>query len=107
MTSKNGTEKAEYSSSTEIPTSPLSPAASQPVPYAEHGPLIDHNIPQDDAIQAEPDLAWSRIRRFFREPFSEFMGVFIILMFGDGSVAQVVLSRGTKGSYQSINWGWG
>ena len=28
-------------------------------------------------------------------------------MFGDGVVAQVVLSGGTKGDYQSISWGWG
>lgn len=28
-------------------------------------------------------------------------------MFGDGVVAQVVLSGGEKGSYQSISWGWG
>lgn len=28
-------------------------------------------------------------------------------MFGDGVVAQVVLSEGKKGDYQSITWGWG
>ena len=28
-------------------------------------------------------------------------------MFGDGVVAQVVLSKGEKGDYQSISWGWG
>lgn len=28
-------------------------------------------------------------------------------MFGDGVVAQVVLSEGKKGDYQSISWGWG
>jgi aquaglyceroporin related protein len=52
--------------------------------YAEHGPGIDHNIPQDDVIPAEPELAWSRIRRIMREPFSEFFGVFILVLFGDG-----------------------
>jgi len=76
-------------------------------PHAEHGPLIDHKIPQADAIEAEPDLLWSRIRRYFRDPFSEFFGVFILILFGDGVVAQVVLSSGTKGDYQSISWGWG
>jgi aquaglyceroporin related protein, other eukaryote len=75
--------------------------------HAEHGPLIDHKIPQADAVQAEPDLLWSRIRRTMREPFSEFFGVFILILFGDGVVAQVVLSKGTKGDYQSISWGWG
>lgn len=27
--------------------------------------------------------------------------------FGNGSIAQVVLSGGDKGDWQSINWGWG
>ncbi|KIW25191.1 uncharacterized protein PV07_08390 [Cladophialophora immunda] len=80
----------------------------QDVPaFAEHGPLVDHKIPQADAVQQEPDLAWSRIRHFLREPLSEFFGVFILILFGDGVVAQVVLSGGTKGDYQSISWGWG
>jgi aquaglyceroporin related protein len=69
--------------------------------------LIDHKIPQDEAVQAEPDLLWSRIRHTIREPLSEFFGVFILILFGDGVVAQVVLSHGTKGDYQSISWGWG
>ncbi|ETI24730.1 hypothetical protein G647_04100 [Cladophialophora carrionii CBS 160.54] len=75
--------------------------------YAEHGPLVDHKVPQEDVVESEPDLAWSRIRHYMREPFSEFMGTFILIMFGDGVVAQVVLSNGTKGDYQSISWGWG
>lgn len=81
--------------------------ATSAVPHAEHGPVIDHKIPQDHVVQAQPDLAWSRIRHTLREPFSEFFGTFILIMFGDGVVAQVVLSGGTKGNYQSINWGWG
>ena len=44
----------------------------QPAPHAEHGPVIDHKIPQEDAIQASPDLTWSRIRRYLREPLAEF-----------------------------------
>lgn len=82
-------------------------ATSANVPHAEHGPVIDHKIPQDNVVQAQPDLAWSRIRQTLREPFSEFFGTFILIMFGDGVVAQVVLSGGTKGNFQSINWGWG
>ncbi|KIW12126.1 hypothetical protein PV08_09400 [Exophiala spinifera] len=75
--------------------------------FAEHGALVDHKVPQEDLVQAEPDLLWSRVRHFCREPFSEFFGVFILILFGDGVVAQVVLSGGTKGDYQSISWGWG
>lgn len=75
--------------------------------HQEHGVAIDHKVPQADVIQAQPDLLWSRIRRTLREPFAEFWGVFILIMFGDGVVAQVVLSNGEKGDYQSITWGWG
>ncbi|EDN03338.1 hypothetical protein HCAG_01203 [Histoplasma mississippiense (nom. inval.)] len=57
-------------------------------------------------MQAQQPL-WSRIRYKLREPFAEFVGVFILVLFGDGSVAQVILSDRKKGDYQSINWGWG
>lgn len=53
-----------------------------------------------------PVPTWVRVRAFLREPFSEFFGVMILVLFGDGSVAQVVLGGGTKGDWQSINWGW-
>lgn len=55
----------------------------------------------------EAEAAWFRIRRYLQDPFSEFCGTFVLILFGDGSVAQVVLSGGTKGDYQSISWGWG
>lgn len=78
-----------------------------PVPYAEEGLLINHDIPQADTVPQGPDLAWSRIRRYFREPFAEFFGMFIFILFGDGAIAQVVLSNRQNGDYQSIAWGWG
>jgi aquaglyceroporin related protein, other eukaryote len=80
--------------------------AGQPA-YGEHGALVDHKVPQEDVVQSGPDFRWSRVRHYLREPLSEFFGVFILIMFGDGVVAQVVLSKGEKGDYQSISWGWG
>ncbi|KAL1622904.1 glycerol channel [Neofusicoccum ribis] len=77
---------------------------------------VDHKIPiethsEDHHVIVEqdtrPTLLWSRIRRIHKEAFSEFIGTFILIMFGDGVVAQVVLSGGEKGDYQSISWGWG
>lgn len=58
-------------------------------------------------------LTWSSVRVVMREPFAEFFGTFIMVLFGDGSVAQVLLSAGETsapggngyGNYQSINWG--
>jgi hypothetical protein len=75
-------------------------------PHAEHGELIDHEGEHDDG-EYNPNLAWAKFRRSIREPLAEFFGVFIMILFGDGVVAQVVLSGGEKGSYQSISWGWG
>lgn len=51
-----------------------------------------------------------------REPFAEFWGTAVMVFFGNGSVAQVLLSQGTAvvaaapggngyGAYQSISWG--
>jgi MIP family channel proteins len=46
-------------------------------------------------------------RGVFREVLAEFFGTFILIVFGVGVVAQVVLSRQTAGNYLSINIGWG
>ncbi|RKF66736.1 Aquaporin-3 [Golovinomyces cichoracearum] len=58
-------------------------------------------------IADDSKLWWSQVRHSLREPFSEFFGTFLLVLFGDGSIAQVVLSKGTKGDYQNICWGWG
>lgn len=76
-------------------------------PYAEHGPVIDRSMTAEAKKKSHPNLTWPRMRHYLREPFSEFLGTFVLIMFGDGVVAQVVLSNGTKGDYQSISWGWG
>jgi MIP family channel proteins len=42
-----------------------------------------------------------------REALAEFLGTFVLIMFGVGVVAQVVLSGQTAGTYLSINFAWG
>ncbi|MDP1569664.1 MAG: MIP family channel protein [Vicinamibacterales bacterium] len=42
-----------------------------------------------------------------REAAAEFLGTALLIAFGAGVVAQVVLSGGANGSYLSINLGWG
>jgi len=46
-------------------------------------------------------------RGLVRELLAEFFGTFILIVFGVGVVAQVVLSRQTAGTYLSINLAWG
>ncbi|PHH86595.1 hypothetical protein CDD83_10007 [Cordyceps sp. RAO-2017] len=73
-----------------------------------------HEDPVLDASNAPPtpeeephQLRWPKIRSLWQDAFSEFFGTMILILFGDGVVAQVLLSNNTKGDYQSISWGWG
>jgi aquaglyceroporin related protein len=45
--------------------------------------------PEHDVGPAS-ELLWSRVRVVLREPFAEFWGVAVMVLFGDGSVAQVL-----------------
>lgn len=42
-----------------------------------------------------------------REAAAEFLGTFVLILFGSAVVAQVVLSGSANGTYLSINIGWG
>ena len=79
---------------------------------------LNEKPPIDSSHDTHPhqELLWSRIRLTLREPFAEFWGTAVMVFFGNGSVAQVLLSQGTAvvaaapggngyGAYQSISWG--
>ncbi len=59
------------------------------------------------APAAVEQLFWPRAREYMLDFWSEFFGTMVLILFGDGVVAQVTLSNETKGNYQSISWGWG
>lgn len=73
----------------------------------------DAPIAEEDDVHERQQLLWSKVKVVLREPFAEFWGVVIMILFGDGSVAQVLLSTGQTtapggngfGAYQSISWG--
>lgn len=70
----------------------------------------DMDVSHDKSVSSpppEPEPTWVGTRRLCRDAFSEFMGVFILILFGNGVVAQVLLSDNKAGDYQSISWGWG
>jgi len=46
-------------------------------------------------------------RGALREMLAEFLGTFVLIVFGVGVVAQTVLSKGTAGTMLSINIAWG
>jgi MIP family channel proteins len=53
-------------------------------------------------------MSWIRIETpLLREILAEFLGTFILVIFGDGCVAQSKLSDEKNGDFFSINWGWG
>ncbi|TWU72826.1 hypothetical protein ED733_001589 [Metarhizium rileyi] len=95
---------------------------SAPLPPGGMGsePFFDTSVPvlkfdiSDSILENDPitrsnqeNLRWPRIRSIWQDAFSEFFGTMILVLFGIGSVAQVVLSKGKSGDYQSISWGWG
>jgi MIP family channel proteins len=47
------------------------------------------------------------MRGVMREMLAEFLGTFVLIVFGVGVVAQTVLSKGAAGSMLSINVAWG
>jgi aquaglyceroporin related protein len=65
------------------------------------------SVSSDGNEPVQPQLLWSKVRRYLHEASSEFFGTMILVLFGDGVVAQVLLSHNEKGDYQSISWGWG
>lgn len=65
-------------------------------------------VQENDVIMDYKPLRPCQVEsQLVRECFAEFLGTFVLVTFGDGVVAQVVLSEGTKGEYLSISLCWG
>ncbi len=101
--------------STEVEPSPPRSSPAHHTVRARIGLKAEPPIDDEHEVAQHQEYLWSRIRLVLREPFAEFWGTFIMVMFGNGSVAQVLLSQGITGApggngfgqYQSISWGYG
>lgn len=66
----------------------------------------------DDEEEVFPN-PWARFRHTMREPFAEFLGTMILIIFGTGVSLQYFLSLDTdiasspRGTYLSVSFGWG
>lgn len=83
-----------------------------PVDKVEHAGSMSQDerhgvVPRANPFHEDKEPRWNRIREYAGDFFSEFFATMVMILFGDGVVAQVVLSENTKGDYQSISWGWG
>lgn len=64
-------------------------------------------VQSEEQKEQQSQLSWGKRREYCRYAFSEFFGTMILLLFGNGVIAQVLLSHGEKGDYLSISLGWG
>ncbi len=69
---------------------------------------------EDDSSVDEYEFPnkWAAMRYKLREPFAEFLGCFMLMVFGNGINCQVTVSSlydpsAPKGDYLSISFGWG
>jgi len=70
----------------------------------EHDHLDDH-LPRADHIgnELEDDDGQS----IWRDFFSEFFGTLVLVLIGDGALAQLKLSNGAAGDWASVSGAWG
>ncbi|CUS24592.1 LAQU0S17e02542g1_1 [Lachancea quebecensis] len=50
---------------------------------------------------------WAKVRYRLREPFAEFLGTLILVIFGVGGNLQATVTNGSGGSFESLSFAWG
>ena len=69
---------------------------------ADSNPPSRRSFKNSRVAPANTSPRWPRFRSQWKEFFSEFWATFILVLFGDGAVAQVVLSGNGKGDWLNI-----
>ncbi|KAK2595344.1 glycerol channel [Conoideocrella luteorostrata] len=58
-------------------------------------------------VATDDQPKWHEVRSLWQDAVSEFLGTTVLILFGLGGIAQVVLSKNKNGDYQSSTWGFG
>ncbi|KAH3672008.1 hypothetical protein WICMUC_004515 [Wickerhamomyces mucosus] len=77
--------------------------------YAAPASGLERAATNDSRSHGTPPKMYNFVQRWryaFREPLAEFFGTMVLVMFGDGVVAQVKLSSGASGNYTQIAFCW-
>lgn len=68
----------------------------------------DNATPTIAVGEPHPNVhGWRAIKYKFREPLAEFLGTFVLVSFGVGSIAQTVLSEGKNGNWLTVALSFG
>lgn len=63
-----------------------------------------------EGVTMEGSLQWMREqsrKKMFQNFFAELLGTFILVLMGDGAIAQHVLSKGARGDFGNVSLGYG
>ncbi|SCU92520.1 LAME_0F00320g1_1 [Lachancea meyersii CBS 8951] len=91
-------QNSKTGSPPDIPPAPPAPIIIVPGAADEDG--------QDSGPQTFPNF-WAKIRYTMREPFAEFLGTLILVIFGVGGNLQATVTNGAGGSFESLSFAWG
>ncbi|SCU92740.1 LAFA_0F12552g1_1 [Lachancea sp. 'fantastica'] len=75
------------------------------IPKASPPPVV--TTASDDSDPLTFPNFWAKIRYQLREPFAEFLGTLILVIFGVGGNLQATVTKGAGGSYESLSFAWG
>lgn len=64
-------------------------------------------LPDDESEEMAFTNYWAKVRYLLREPFAEFLGTLVLVIFGVGGNLQATVTNGAGGSYESLSFAWG